>query len=163
MHPDIHRAALRAAAKLALTIAPPALALACSSSPVSRSNSTSQSEDTTSDDASSQAASDDSSAPACVVDYCYYQESYETVQQCCQDEVANADFPTPPHVGPDADPRVDDLTQGCCTVLAKAAGNTFEWPQRSQCCGAIGWQAAFTCTPWGPPVPPAMPRGGALA
>jgi hypothetical protein len=63
-------------------------------------------------------------------------------------------------MGPDPDKRVDELTRGCCTVLAKAAdkAGTFSWPERMQCCEAIGWSAAATCTPWGPPVPPAMNR-----
>lgn len=52
----------------------------------------------------------------------------------------------------------------CCKVLVahnddlvhagKAHQGTL--PERDVCCEALQWQGSFTCTPWGPPVPPAM-------
>jgi hypothetical protein len=157
MTPEIHRAALRAAARLALSAAVPAFLFACGSTAPASSDESSVTETS---------EADLSAACANRVDtYCNAMHPYETKVQCCQAEVADAEFPTPLHMGPDPDKRVDLLTRGCCTVLAKNADeskNMFNWPERGQCCAAIGWNAAGTCTPWGPPVPPAMKRAAKL-
>jgi hypothetical protein len=150
MTPDIHRAALRAAAKLAL----PAFLFACGSATPSTD---------TNDESATTSSEADLSAASCskkVDTYCNSMHPYETKEQCCKDEVADAHFPAKPHMGPGPDTRVDALTRGCCTVLADAAtkAGTFSWPERGECCAAIGWDAAGTCTPWGPPVPPAMKK-----
>jgi hypothetical protein len=147
MTPDIQRAALRAAARLAL----PAFLFACGSTTPSPAN----------DDSTSTSSESDLSAAGCshkVDAYCAAEHPYETKEDCCKDEVADADFPKDLRMGPNPDTRVDALTRGCCTVLAQAAdkAQTFSWPERTECCAAIGWNAAGTCTPWGPPVPPAM-------
>ena len=149
MTPDIQRAALRAAARLAI----PAFLFACGSTTASPTN----------DESSSTSSESDLSAASCknkVDRYCAAEHPYETKQDCCRAEVADADFPTPVHWGADPDPRVDALTRGCCQVLADEAtqNNTFSFPERGECCPAIGWNAAGSCTPWGPPVPPAMRR-----
>ena len=50
----------------------------------------------------------------------------------------------------------------CCAVLAawydRPEQRTPGWTRddaRYVCCSALGWQGSLTCTPWGPPVPPA--------
>jgi hypothetical protein len=149
MTPDIQRAALRAAAKLAL----PAFLFACGSTASPPAN----------DDSSTTSSSEsDLSAATCskkVDRYCAAEHPYETQVECCSDEVATADFPKDPPFSTKPDPNVDALTRGCCTVLAQAADTdpSTKWP-RFSCCAAIGWDATGSCTPWGPPVPPAMKR-----
>ena len=149
MTPEIHRAALRAAAKLAFS----AVVVGCGGATA----------DTTTDPnaAPADTAADDLSVArrTTVASYCAKHHAGETEKQCCEDEVASASFPKDPHPSDKPDTRVDVLTRACCTVLAKDAdkAQTFSWPERTQCCEAIGWAAAGTCTPWGPPVPPAMP------
>jgi hypothetical protein len=52
----------------------------------------------------------------------------------------------------------------CCKALAawndgqiKAGhGDQESMPERDACCKAMKWGGGITCTPWGPPVPPAM-------
>jgi hypothetical protein len=151
MTPEIHRAALRAAARLAL----PAFIVACGST----------APNTNEDSNTVQSSEEDLSANACkskVDRYCASQHPYETKEMCCANEVKDATFPQPPHWGPDPDKRVDALTRGCCQVLADVATKKgeFDFPQRGECCPAIGWNASGSCTPWGPPVPPAMKRKG---
>jgi hypothetical protein len=59
-----------------------------------------------------------------------------------------------------ADPDV----QGCCGVLVaaveqdSAARATIGWQALSACCDALEFPAGPACTPWGPPVPPALRR-----
>ncbi|MFO0626965.1 MAG: hypothetical protein U0325_15240, partial [Polyangiales bacterium] len=50
----------------------------------------------------------------------------------------------------------------CCAVLAawfdRPEQRNAAWPAssaRDVCCSALGWRGSLTCTPWGPPVPPA--------
>jgi hypothetical protein len=45
-----------------------------------------------------------------------------------------------------------DASVGASAELANAGVNTYE------CCQAIGYPVGVTCTPWGPPMPPAMPE-----
>ena len=145
MTPEIQRAALRAAAKLALS----ALAFGCGGVAATPDPGVTPT-DTSADDLK-YGSSD-------VPSYCKKHHPGATEQQCCEDEVATAKFPKDPHPSTGPDTRVDALTRACCTVLAKDAdeAQTFSWPERTQCCEAIGWSAAGTCTPWGPPVPPEM-------
>ncbi len=60
---------------------------------------------------------------------------------------------------------VDPEVKACCQVLAdahdeelKSGQGGWEWGERSYCCGMLGWSGNATCTPWGPPVPPAFAR-----
>ncbi len=48
----------------------------------------------------------------------------------------------------------------CCKELGADADydSPFHWP----CCAALNWEG-MACTPWGPPVPPSMPRHEAVA
>lgn len=64
----------------------------------------------------------------------------------------------------DADKRTSDIDdaelKACCQTIADerdAAGNFgSDWADRTHCCSLLEWQGSSTCTPWGPPVPPAM-------
>lgn len=149
MTPEIHRAALRAAAKLALS----AVVLGCGGAAADTQNDPGASPtDTSAGDLTSRSSGD-------VAGYCHKHHAHESQHQCCVDEVATASFPKDPHFSANPDLRVDALTRACCTVLAKDADKTndFSFKERGECCAAIGWSAAATCTPWGPPVPPEMP------
>jgi hypothetical protein len=65
---------------------------------------------------------------------------------------------------------VSSETKACCKLLqshydgelADGGIGAWEWDGnpdlRSRCCATLGWSSGGTCTPWGPPVPPAMPR-----
>jgi hypothetical protein len=58
--------------------------------------------------------------------------------------------------------------KACCVALIKdeIAKNSFEESHHWSCCGVTNWgqdvpmpeDHQFACTPWGPPVPPAMTR-----
>lgn len=86
---------------------------------------------------------------------------------CCEAEVAAA-FPAGGGAGADPSPGV----AACCGVAidyydhhgaeAAAAGHVLPWNVLSACCGALHpAPIGPTCTPWGPPPPPAMPIGWA--
>lgn len=66
---------------------------------------------------------------------------------------------------PDADPADGKTTASasvkeCCQTLAEAIEPTEigNWKERTYCCRQLEWRGSVACTPWGPPVPPAMPR-----
>ncbi|MCC6521757.1 MAG: hypothetical protein IT373_03775, partial [Polyangiaceae bacterium] len=91
---------------------------------------------------------------------------------CCS-ELAHEAFPE----GVVPDPAsVAPEVKACCGVLAAhydallasvggsggAVADPWNWNAdgdvKWSCCASIEW-ASTTCTPWGPPVPPAMPPG----
>jgi hypothetical protein len=160
MTPEIHHAALRAAARLALSAAVPAFVFACggAEAPVDPSTSPVASDDTSAQ--GSTATTEDelrANAPKTVRSYCTARHPHETTESCCRAEVRTATFPSDPtwNAGPDL--RVDAITRGCCDLLAGASSKLGKpFPERAQCCPAIGWETAVACTPWGPPVPPKM-------
>ena len=175
---DIQRAALRAAAKLAFS----ATIIGCGGgTAVEPANEPSTDEKTpvatteSTDDAlrvrhprrdagvklDTGVEGDTGHAPTC---------GYYPSQAClCKQVVADA-FPDggtpPPRWSPDPAPNMPPEVTSCCTLLAHEADvraqshdpNGWDWAERDTCCGVIGWNAAATCTPWGPPVPPAMRR-----
>jgi hypothetical protein len=51
-----------------------------------------------------------------------------------------------------------ELTKECCQKVAESIGfeGTSTWKERSQCCSVLDWNSSIACTPWGPPMPPAM-------
>lgn len=69
------------------------------------------------------------------------------------------------------DPALATDEEKACCDLAVATLDTwqspepppFDWAHASNCCGTGlvegGWEAHPSCTPWGPPMPPAMPSG----
>jgi len=154
MTPSIHNAALRAAARLALSAAVPAFVFACGGTDAQdgqESTDSTQNTGTTEGDLKS-------GTPKVVKTYCAAEHCEETTESCCKAEVASATFPKDPHWSQNPDTRVDALTRGCCTILANAAAkNGGLFPERGECCPAIGWGGAPSCSPWGPPVPPKMP------
>jgi hypothetical protein len=158
MSPEVHRAALRAAAKLALSAA----FIGCGSAETAQGiDDLTTAEDSADDEGST---SDElrkkkrKKKATCVASYCSQNHPKSTEEACCKAEVAQASFPKTASETPGPDQRVDAVTRGCCDVLAKAADKSGDWgfPERAQCCPALGWTGSATCTPWGPPVPPAM-------
>jgi hypothetical protein len=161
MNPETHRAALAAAARLALSAALPAFAIACSgeietvTAPVAPAGT-----NASNGIAASSAATPRENLREAVAngtnEFCVATGSTDSNEDCCRAEVASASFPSDLTWGPNPDLRVDPQTRACCTVLANASLNGAPFPERTKCCGAIGWNGAGACTPWGPPVPPSM-------
>jgi hypothetical protein len=67
-------------------------------------------------------------------------------------------------------PKVSDEVKTCCAEhLASEDENTWQLQYRWSCCGVLdNWnnpdpKISMACTPWGPPVPPAMKRMKAVA
>ncbi len=156
----VHLAALRAAARLALSAAVPAFVFACGGA---EAPDPAGSTGSTATDTAGQGSADTSggdlraSTPKAVKTYCAAVHSYESTEACCKAEVAKAHFPSDPKRTGDPDLRVDAVTRGCCVVLANASiKEQTPWAERGQCCPAIGWNGVPSCTPWGPPVPPKM-------
>ena len=55
-----------------------------------------------------------------------------------------------------------DTTEACCQAIAEHYDEQDlvgieEWEERWACCELLGWGGTMACSPWGPPVPPAMP------
>jgi hypothetical protein len=86
---------------------------------------------------------------------------------CCEDRV-HAAWPDGGDLTEDGGLSAD--TKGCCQMLethydealaADGGDEAWTWGDdvntRWRCCEALEWQGT-TCTPWGPPVPPPMPR-----
>jgi len=151
MTPETHRLALRAAAKLALSaLLPlaPFAAVACGSA--------GSGEATTPTSASNELTSaSDAGTPKEVALYCAALAPDASPRDCCDTELATASF------GDDA--GTDSLTLGCCDVLIHTQ-DPWASDKLGECCYALGTPHGPACTPWGPPVPPAMGwRRGALS
>lgn len=77
--------------------------------------------------------------------------------EACRQSVADA-FPDGGTQRNPAD--VPDRLKQCCARIAAAedAPETFGqgWKERNACCSALDWSGSITCTPWGPPMPPAF-------
>lgn len=159
----VHLAALRAAARLALSAAVPAFVFACGGAeapdPTGSTGTSGQGNaDTSEGNADTSQGDLKSGTPKSVKNYCVAHHAYETTESCCKAEVSSAHFPSDPKWTADPDLRVDAVTRGCCVVLANASIKEQKvWAERGECCPAIGWNGAPSCTPWGPPVPPKMP------
>jgi len=84
-------------------------------------------------------------------------------KQTCEQVLASA-FPDAGEGWPEGDfSNASKETKECCIAELKAKG--YESPHRWTCCMATNWgqdandqQVSIACTPWGPPVPPAMKR-----
>ncbi len=170
MDQEVRRAALRAAAKIAL-FTTAATAFGCSSNvePLENLDDPSVSGDEGSTDNSSdemrkRKKRDAGKADASPTGNC--SDTSANQFECCKAQL-KATFP--PDSGTQL-PKPSDETKACCHVLAShydqaaRANNTNAWTWgddsrvKWQCCSAIGWQGSATCTPWGPPVPPSMPK-----
>ena len=96
---------------------------------------------------------------------------------CCLGELAplRATEAGPAPEGADA-AAADPATVACCGAVVFAADqdyaetnrgavamaelqelDDFGWAGRETCCRVLDWPGGATCTPWGPPTPPAMP------
>lgn len=150
MRTSTHRLALRAAARLAL---PFGLAGCGAALTTERA--------TIPDAAAPDAAVSDAAAEASVspspVARCELADptrSPEAEAACCR-PLVDAALRADAGVGA---PRV----MGCCAALAqwfdRPENRGDDWSSseaRAMCCEALGWRGSNTCTPWGPPVPPA--------
>ena len=147
MRPDIRRAALQATARIALSVT----VAGCQSATVSNTHGTPT--DVGPDVA--QASDIPASTTPDVAPSCDPGVTTNVSVGCCtaQLDASIGDGGTVT--------RPDDLA--CCQYLAVQndtlfadGGGSFTIPYRSQCCAALHWMGSITCTPWGPPVPPAM-------
>ena len=164
MEKHVHAAALRAAAKVAFSMA----FIGCSSPAKAPSQEAADGEgyDTVTSDvteAPARGASGGASAkPAAPVPPCH-KDAGTTTTRSCKEVVASA-FPDAGWVSPGEGTPVSDQVKACCTELLTT--NEFDaFAERWACCDAVGAFSGggppgigMACTPWGPPVPPAMRR-----
>ena len=81
------------------------------------------------------------------------------------DALVNAAFPDA-GAWPDGKPLVSKEVASCCEkiILGQEGDGGRAHPHRWTCCAALDWgqgssqELGTACTPWGPPVPPAMRR-----
>jgi hypothetical protein len=90
--------------------------------------------------------------------------------KCCSDLLLvsfyEGDLFTDPTLATDEEKACCDLAVATMDAWASAEQPPFDYSLPSNCCstGLVegGWDAHPSCTPWGPPMPPAMPPGFAL-
>ena len=166
MRPDVHAAALRAAAKVAFSMALIGCGSAASHDP---------SEDPAygSDEGTAQTSQGelkkrrtpkgavcDAGKPQAT---CAQQTTVAAKEACCE-ALLSKQWPG----GDDWQTSIQPGEGGaelaaCCQVVAEKVDRSWgnpdaglgSWP-RTQCCSLLGWQGSMACTPWGPPTPPAM-------
>lgn len=172
-HDEIQRRALRAAAKVALTLSTASVFGACGSQ-------TTATPVPPKDDAGDVDASTDTvvvdtyKVPDAVIDATacgpITPDAATTTQlECCAAKVKatfDSDAGEPFDAGGDADGGSPDPTmQACCGEIIKVYDATHDlglsFQQARACCymlpGVWYEHAGYACTPWGPPMPPAMP------
>ena len=162
MRADIHRAALRAAAKLAFS----ATVLGCGGATATEPSPTADDKtpaDTSSTDGGRVAHDSGRHEDAATMVCGPAVTAYQTREECCTWVVQEAYPDGSPDLSFNPAPNVSADVRECCQVLAHAAderiadgGDGWRWKDRGMCCAVIGFEAAATCTPWGPAVPPAM-------
>ncbi len=167
MRSDVHSAALRAAAKVAFSVA---FISGCSSpaSPTDLADGelgdgaeatepgTSESEYSTKKKKPSRAAQ--------LAAGCHEDKKDASVPKLTCEQVVNAAFPAEGNY-PGAKKTVSAEVQTCCVeLLEKSQGSLAN--HRWDCCANLpadaGQSVSIACTPWGPPVPPSMKRRGRL-
>jgi hypothetical protein len=155
MRRDVHLAALKAAGKVAFSVA---FLAGCSSANETEANTDDQALRARVDagHAGHDGASSDGGSPSC-----------EKKFTC--DDLLNAAFPTPGNY-PGTQIATTPQVQSCCHDLlvgfeSSIEGRVGSFEHRWDCCenhGESNEGIGFACTPWGPPVPPAMkPRARA--
>ncbi len=152
MRNDVHLAALRAAARVAFSVASVAMVNGCAS------------EEASSDSASNESAlaSKDDAKPAPDA-----TPSKPSKPSSCEAVLASA-FPEPGPYQWEPVPQSAEVVACCADELESHGAMT---PYRWDCCVAydpatvppgeepmLGGGPGFACTPWGPPVPPSMDR-----
>lgn len=175
---ETKKAALRAAAKITLSIG----ATACAGSTASTEASSEQAYETRgayAGDGSShrpgQGSDCDSGQPITPASCLSGQSTPDAGPppgelDCCRAHVASVFEPLQeagvPHWAMDGGAE----TQACCQALAEDTDRHWgqgtpghEFTQRDACCTVLGWNGSMACTPWGPPPPPAMPEAWELA
>ncbi len=143
MRPETRRAALRATARLALTVS----VTGCQSAAVSGTAAPPA-------DLGTPARADVDTAPAA----CATGGGDPGAVACCTRQLDRA-------LGDGGAAVTAGADLACCgflaaqndLVIADGGGFSQNIPHRTACCQALGWRGTITCTPWGPPVPPAMP------
>ena len=163
MRPDVHSAALRAAAKVAFSVA----FISGCSAPVATETAAKDPTDPTygADDTEVETSEADLSSPkkkptgsktAHLTSGCHKDASTPPPPTC--DQVLNSAFPTEGQY-PGTKQSVSAQVQTCCVeMLTSDTGwmSTHRW----DCCANLpenpGQNLNIACTPWGPPVPPSM-------
>jgi hypothetical protein len=164
MRNDVHGAALRAAAKVAFSVAfiggcSAAAPDAAENDPVT-GNSDGVEPGTTESDLNSKKKPKKPKVAAPAGTSCH---GNPTTPQSCE-AVVNAAFPTEGDY-PGTKQSVSTEVQACCAELLGKSQGSLE-NHRWDCCANLAADApkslAIACTPWGPPVPPAMKRRARL-
>jgi hypothetical protein len=184
MLPEVHKAALRATAKIAFfstVVGCGGSVDAIPGSTTDSSGSSSGSDQTPTGTASNDYSSrrhDSGIAEASAPDVAQIPDASQAPDVVATDIVAcRGELQT---IWPDggsfqwgADAGISDEARACCRLLqsyydqqATDGGmNAWGWGSdsklRNPCCEALDWQTGGTCTPWGPPVPPAMSKTAA--
>lgn len=151
MRSDVHAAALKAAAKVAFSVA---FLGGCSAAGVHEESSQDPTEGT-SEDALTRAKKPAAEA-GCHED--------AALPLTCEQVVAAA-FPVKDEY-PGKKAPVSKAVAACCVEVLTKSQETWKLEERWNCCGALGapgvgqpnQAVGMACTPWGPPVPPAMKR-----
>jgi hypothetical protein len=165
MRNDVHGAALRAAAKVAFSVAfiggcSAAAPDAAEADPVTGNNDNSE-PGTTESDLSAKKPKKPKVAPPASTS-CH---GNPTTPPSCE-AVVNAAFPTEGNY-PGTKQSVSSEVQACCVELIDKAQGGALTSHRWDCCANLPADApqstAIGCTPWGPPVPPRMKRMRSLA
>jgi hypothetical protein len=146
MRSDVHSAALRAAAKVAFSVA---FLAGCSSA-----ESTEATDENGNNADGTQAASTESDIKSGKTPACHHDSG---APKLTCDQIVAAAFPTEGNY-PGKKQAVSLEVQNCCEeLLSKNHGLT---AHRWDCCANLpadaGNGVGIACTPWGPPVPPAM-------
>lgn len=158
MRSDVHSAALRAAAKVAFSVA---FIGGCAAQ-------TAEGEDPATTDGTGAATSAEAdlsakktkknSGKATAAPGCHHADASVPKLSC--DQVVNAAFPTEGNY-PGVKQSVSAEVQSCCVELLSDHDGGLP-AHRWDCCANLpadaGQQINIACTPWGPPVPPAMRR-----
>ena len=156
MRSDVHTAALRAAAKVAFSVA----FISGCGSPASPADATGgENADGTESDIKSgkKKAGTDTG--------CESEKDASAPKLTC-DQVVSAAFPTEGRY-PGTKQAVSAEVESCCEQLLTDSHGALA-NHRWDCCANLpadaGQGAGIACTPWGPPVPPSMkPRGSRMA
>jgi hypothetical protein len=156
MRSDVHNAALRAAAKVAFSMAFFTVGCAASTDPVADNDVDSDNDPGT---AESDISKSKPKAPKVATGGCHKKDP---PKQSCE-QLINAAFPTEGNY-PGEKKNVSKEVQACCTDLLTKPGDDGlgMTAHRWDCCANAtpGANIGMACTPWGPPVPPSMKRRG---
>jgi hypothetical protein len=167
MNFDAHRAALRAAAKVAFGVA----ILGCGGSGAPAGEESAEPEATSGGGESYDTAQADlrkrrpSPKPTTQCDSgttsCASLTDTTAKEACC-DGLLKTAFPAGNNPTTGVTEASAEVT-ACCQVVAEKVdrhwgdpnvdAGVFTWP-RTQCCSLLKWGGSMACTPWGPPTPP---------